>query len=223
MAINPRKRQKQLEKKAGKRKALQAARKAAHGGSIWSSTKQLAVAGNSPIHECLVPEGLFKIGIGNVIVSRKLPNGDIGVSFFLVDVYCLGVKNAFFQVTTETEYLRTVGRIGGEEKLVSVEPSYARKLVEKAEGYAKQAGFDPHPDYRSARKIFGDIDAAICPTDFTFGKDGMPFFVSGPNDTPAKCRKIMDTLSRRFGPDGFHFQMVGTEEPTESQPSDEYI
>jgi len=205
MAIDPRKKQKQLEKKAARRKAVHAARKTTHAGVIWSTAKQLAVAVSSPIHECLVPEGLFEIGIGNVIFSRKLPSGDIGASFFLVDVYCLGVKNAFFQVMTETAYQHRVGRLDGEERLGSVDPSCVRKLVESAEGYAKQIGFDPHPDYRSARKIFGDIDAAICPTDFTFGKDGMPFFVSGPNDTPAKCKKIMDTLSRRFGPDGFHY------------------
>ncbi len=223
MAVDPRKRQKQLEKKAARRKAVQSARKAAHAGGTWPSTKQLAVAGNSPIYECLVPERLFEVGIGNVIVSRKLPNGDIGASFFLIDAYCLGVKSAFFQVMSATEYSRKKGRLGEVEKLGRVDPSCARKLVESSEAYAKQIGFDPHPDYRLARKIFGDIDAAICPTDFTFGKDGMPFFMSGPNDTPAKCKKIMDTLSRRFGPDGFHFTQVVSEESTELQPSDEYI
>ncbi|MFZ0928039.1 MAG: hypothetical protein WAN11_05545 [Syntrophobacteraceae bacterium] len=65
MAIDPGKKQKQLEKKAARSKAVHAARKTAHGGGTWSSTKQLAVAGNSPIHECLVPAGLFEIGIGN--------------------------------------------------------------------------------------------------------------------------------------------------------------
>ncbi len=123
---------------------------------------------------------------------------------------------------SETEYLRKVGKLGGHEKLGTVNPSCARKLVENAEAYAKQIGFDPHPDYRLARKIFGDIDAAICPTDFTFGKDGMPFFVSGPHDTPAKCKKIMDTLSRCCGPDGFHYIIgVGAGGPTELQLLDE--
>jgi hypothetical protein len=213
MAIDPRKRQKQLEKKAAKRKAVQSARKTAQAGGAGSPSKQLAVVKNFPIHECLVPEGLFEIGIGNVIFSRKLPNGDIGTSFFLVDVYCLGVKNAFFQVMTGTEYLSNVRKFAGTEKLESVAPSCARKLVENAEADAKQIGFDPHPDYRSARKIFGDIDASVCATDFTFGKDGKPFFMPGLNDTPAECRNIIDTLSRRFGPDGFHFLWAGAEEP----------
>lgn len=209
MAIDQKKRQKQLEKKAAKRKAVQAARKDAHPGGFLSPARQLAVAGNSPIHECLVPERLFEVGIGNVIVSRKLPSGDIGVSFFLLDVYCLGVKDAFFQIMSEIEYLRKLLTLGDHEKFGRVDPSCARKLVENAEAYAKQIGFDPHPDYRLARRIFGDVDAGACLTGFQFGKDGKPFFVSGPKDTPARCRKIMHTLLKRFGPEGFHYLIQG--------------
>lgn len=145
------------------------------------------------------------MGIGNVIVSRKLPRDDLGVSVFLIDVYCLGVKDALFRVISELEYPRIVKRFKGMEVFQKTDPACARKLVEEAEAYGKQIGFDPHPDYKSARKIFGDIDASLCPSDFIFGKDGMPFFCSGPNDSPAKCRRIIDTLSKHFGPDGFHW------------------
>jgi hypothetical protein len=216
MAIDPRKRQKQLARKAAKRKAVQSAKKDLHGtGGVGSSAKQLVVAEASPIHECLMPEGIFEVGIGNVIVSRKLPNGDIGASFFLVDVHCLGIKFAFFQVMPETEYLRKLGSLGQHETFRRIHPSCARKLVENAEAYAREIGFNPHHDYHLAGRIFGDIDASVCPTDFTFGKDGKPFFVSGPRDTPGKCKQIMDTLLKRFGPDGFHYTIQGEREVLE--------
>ena len=207
MAIDPRKRQKQLEKKTSKRKAVQAARKDTHAGGISSSARQIVVAGISPILECLMPEGLFEVGIGNVIVSRKMPNGDIGASFFLVDVYCLGIKFAFFQTMPGTEYVRKLASLGRHETFTRMHPTCARKLVEDAEAYAGEIGFDPHPDYQLARKIFGDVDAGECQTEFTFGKDGKPFFIAGPKDTPARCNKIMDILLKRFGPDGFHYMM----------------
>jgi hypothetical protein len=41
-----------------------------------------------------------------------------------------------------------------------------------------------------------------------FGKDGKPFFMSGPYDTPARCRRIIDTLTRRCGPEGFHYTVA---------------
>jgi hypothetical protein len=84
-----------------------------------------------------------------------------------------------------------------------------RKLVEEAEAYARDLGFPPHPDYQRARQIFGDLDVTACPTQYVFGKDGKPCFMSGPYDTPAKCRRILDTLTRRCGPEGFHFMLAG--------------
>ena len=37
-------------------------------------------------------------GIGEVLVSRRLNNGNVAFSVFLVDMYCLGVKDAFADI-----------------------------------------------------------------------------------------------------------------------------
>jgi hypothetical protein len=209
MAIDPRKLQKKRAKKAAKRKAVVAAKKAAGGsGSFLAGGRSIALATGAPIHECLMPEEMFETGMGTVVVSRSLPNGQIGASFFLLDVFCLGVKNAYFLAMSPEEYDYRLGTIGQNETLTPIHPTCARKLVERAEAYARDLGFAPHPDYQLAKRIFADIDAAACPTSFTFGKDGKPFFIAGPNDTPKKVQKILNTLTKRCGPDGFHY-MVG--------------
>jgi hypothetical protein len=97
---------------------------------------------------------------------------------------------------------------------VPIHPTYARKLVEGAEAYARELGFGPHPDYQLAKRIFADIDATACPTSFSFGKDGKPFFIVGPNDSPKKVKKILDTLTKCCGPDGFRY-LVGVGEAEE--------
>ena len=66
----------------------------------------------------------------------------------------------------------------------------------------------PHVDYPPAGALFGDIDAGVCRTEYEFGKDGKPLYVSGPYDTPAKIRKIMRTLTEKVGEGNFDF-MVG--------------
>ncbi|HKQ74867.1 MAG TPA: hypothetical protein VJ810_14330 [Blastocatellia bacterium] len=68
-------------------------------------------------------------------------------------------------------------------------------------------GFEPHPDYKLPRKLLKDIDASECAVEFTCGKGGKPFFVSGPYDSEARSKQIIDTLQRRCGPDGYHFMM----------------
>lgn len=58
-----------------------------------------------------------------------------------------------------------------------------------------------------------DIPAESCTEQFTFGKDGKPFFVAGPYDSRTRCEQVMRTLEKRCGPKGYHFLMpVGEEE-----------
>ena len=47
---------------------------------------------------------LFERGIGNVLMSRQLPDGDVVYGGFLVDPWCLGVKNALLRACSEARY-----------------------------------------------------------------------------------------------------------------------
>jgi len=207
VSLDEKRRQKKLAKKAARRKAKLSDKKEIL-ISRGAGAENIALALNSPLHECIIPEGLFDIGIGNILTSRKMPNGNVAFSIFLLDVFCLGVKNAYFFIMSRSEYDDKIRRIKLDADFKSLAPECVRKLVESAEAYAGELGFDPHPDYRSARKIFGDIDTEKCPMQFEFGKDGRPLFISGPNDTQAKCMKIMETLTKSCGPGGFHY-MIG--------------
>lgn len=81
--------------------------------------------------------------------------------------------------------------------------------VEGAFAYAEDLGFSPDPDYHWVNALFGDIDSNICTQEFEFGEEGKPYYVSGPNDSPARIRAVMEQLTRRCGgPDGFHFMMA---------------
>jgi hypothetical protein len=201
MAIDPRKRAKQIARKAAKRKAQLAKKKNTQG--TWSNP---LVAG-WPIHECYAPGNLFEIGIGNIVISRRIGN-QVAAGVFLVDTGCLGVKNAFLRVVMPSEFPDLLDRIKEREPLVPVDAEYARKLVEGAVEYAAELGFKPHKDYRKAKMVFGSIDTALCDTSFEFGKDGKPFYCSGPSESPSKRRQIVDELAKRCGTDGFHY-MVG--------------
>ena len=199
MGIDERRRQKKLARKAAERKARQAERKS------LSTSGSAKLAAQFPIGDCLVPTSLFEEGIGHVVLTRLLPGGEIAVAGFLVDTYCLGVKNALYRVLSAAEYDYYREQIEANTPLERVHPSCLRKLVEGAVQYARDFGLPPHPDYARAAQLFGDIDAAACPVRYAYGKDGQPFYISGPNESAAQSRKIIDTLARRLGPDGFHY------------------
>ena len=208
MAIDEKKRQKKLAKKKAKRKTVTAAKKKA-AGRFGLTADEIR---DAPVHECLMTSKLFDVGIGSVLLARKMPDGDIAVGLFLVDVYCLGVKDAFFTLRSETEYNQMIEGRYDRENLESLHPTCARKLVEGSVAYASALGLNPHKDYAGARRIFGDLDPDACPRTFEYGKDGKPMFITGPDDPPSKARKIVDKLARKVGKENFDFVVMADED-----------
>ena len=203
---NERRRQKTLARQKAKRKTVKEVNQSfssTFGGSI-------SLDSQAPIYECKIPKRLFEMGIGNIVFSRQFPSGKIGVAVFLLDVFCLGVKDVFHHVVDPNKYAQIIEGLARNEPLESIDQACARKLIEGAVEYAQRFNLRPHPDYKAAQKIFGDVDTAACPRSFEYGHDGKPFYVAGPNDTPGRSRQVMSVLEKQCGPDGFHY-MVGFE------------
>src|SRR5438128_2555043 len=78
----------------------------------------------------------------------------------------------------------------------------------------------PHPDYHKAKVLFGDVDLAECKEEFEFGKDGKPLYISGPFESARRSQEIVNTLTHRCGPDGFHF-LIGMQPSAALVPGEE--
>jgi hypothetical protein len=207
MAVDPRKRQKKLERRKAKAKAerRELARREPQG--LPARMRQAAAA---PILHCCAGSELWQEGIGQVLISRQLPSGMVALAAFLVDMYCLGVKNAFVDIMPRARYdVDLYGKMCNQGELLKLRPECARKLVEGAVHYADDLGFQPHEDYQVAKLIFGDIAVEACDKEFTYGKGGKPLFVAGPHDSAIRCEQIVRTLHGRCGPGEFHFLMPG--------------
>lgn len=209
MAISERQRQKRLEDKKKKRKLVAKAANA----DLTLGHKALQLS-KYPIHECLVPEGLFETGLGTVIWTRRVPDGRIAISAFIVDVFCLGVKNALFNITSEQEYENFVKpgltESHDDQEFLPIAPDCARKLIEGAVSYAAELGFSPHRDYHQAKGIFGAADSSACPETFEYGHEGKPFYMRGPRESLSQAKKIVEHLHRKFGEGGYRY-MVASE------------
>jgi len=214
MAKNPRKRQQKLERRAAKRKEKKHLITREQNLGL---AEKLAATVKYPILHTWVTEDLWTQGMGWVLFSRQLPDGSIAFATFVVDRYCLGVKDAMAQLLPRSEYeSKIVRKMQSQFATQEVTPAAARKIVEGAVDYARNLGFPPHPDYHKAKLLFGDVDPAECKEEFEFGKDGKPFYISGPHESARRSQEIVNTLTHRCGPDGFHY-VVGI------QPSDTIV
>jgi hypothetical protein len=206
MAVDPRKRQKQLQRRAAKRKDKH---QLVTREKFASVPERIAAANKYPILDCWMTSSLWTQGIGWVCLSRELPNGFVACAIFLVDRYCLGVKDVIMDVTSRFAYDSKMSRqsrsLGKRER---VSPAKLRKFVEDAVAYAQSLGLPPHADYAAAARIFGNIDPVECTETFEFGKDGKPFFIGGPHDTPERCRRIVHALEQACGTGGYDYLMA---------------
>ena len=187
MARNEHKRQQKLLKKKQRTNQLAKLRNS----RLNTSNRQiiLAAAERAPWIGCYLGGDS---GMRTVFAIRQTRNGVVA-SVFLVDLYCLGVKDAFFIKDFDMESFR--GRYA-EAEMTTVSPEYALKLILDATAYARNIGFEPSSETGLCKLIFGNVDPKNCTEEFVFGRNGKPTYTNGPNDSPEKQRSILDTLQK---------------------------
>lgn len=217
MAVDAKKRQKKLQRKAQKRKQRISSKSQGQGKGLRPE-KYLEY----PILECLVGDSIHRIGMGSVLLARETPYAEVAVSAFVVDIYCLGVKEAFFTVMKKSDYMTKLKplltKTEETQGLRDSDPAYARKLLKEAQAYAETLGFEPAEDYWRAEKLFGEADVSLCQTEFEFGRDGKPCYIQGPNDDMKTVRYVLQRLQERFGEDGFDYVIEIDGEQQASRP-----
>jgi len=206
-------RQRARQRKAAKRKKKKGKRSLSP-LRLQSARSLLRASGDWPLYECLLTKEWQREGtITQILVARRSSSGQIAVGVFLVDLGCLGVKSAFGRIPkTRREYQRLRDGMKANQAMIKAGINLVAKIIREAIAYAQDLGFGPDPDYRDAMPVLGDADADACDVPIPLGgKDGKPFFFAGPYDN---VDRIMAKLTRKLGPDGFHFvaPMSGAEE-----------
>jgi hypothetical protein len=141
-------------------------------------------------------------GLVSVLVAREEARGRVSVCGYLVDVYCLGVKDVIGPRVMDRhgvfEFTRSFFDAYQAQPLAAP-VELAQHLVFGAVEYARSLGFGPAPDFDTTAAHLGPWTG---PSAIGFGRDGKPFFVQGPRDS---ATGILKTLERSVGRDNFHF------------------
>jgi len=139
-------------------------------------------------------------GLVTILVARDA-GSRVSACGYLVDAWCLGVKNAFGPKSVDRRklpgfrdwYFRSYA-----QPPLAAPIDLARQLVFGAVDYARELGFEPHPDFAGCVSHLGPWDGS----DITFGREGKPTYIEGPYDDTAG---IIRTLRRSVGDDNFHY------------------
>jgi len=142
-------------------------------------------------------------GFVQVLVAREHRYGKVDICGYLVDVYCLGVKDVLRRVIEPDEVAAFVHEryaiFGARALPAPVE--LAQHLVLGAVEYARGLGFDPHRDFAACRDHLGTWVGA---SSIQFGEHGRPAYYAGPHDDRLR---ILRTLRASVGEGNFEYVM----------------
>lgn len=164
------------------------------------------------IGPCYVSEELEKTGEGIVVVTRLHKGGKHTVGFFLVDTFCLGVKDAGYRVRMEDyDFDLFMERFEG-EGMREVPYDEAHNLIYGAIAFAEEAGISPDKSFTTAQYVLEEDTDDIPLIEYTYGKDGMHFLVAG---SQLEASRYLPLMKKNLGEGNYRF-VVQTEfgEPT---------
>ncbi len=163
-------------------------------------------AAHAPIQHCFLTESVFDSGMGTLILARGATPHHIALSSFLIDVFCLGIKDVMFESVESEVFEMYMDATDAMSPVVSVDPGYARKLLRDLAAWSQSIGFAPHRDFTAVERMFGDVSADASEAVFRFGRDGKPVYIPGPNDTVPLIQRRIEQLQKYLGDDGFGFE-----------------
>ncbi len=165
----------------------------------WSTG--LTVHGHPEWHDDDEPEP-GQSGIAAVLIAREAGRSRLSVCGYLVDVYCLGVKNVFGpKVMSAGECADFTRRFFGafDKPPIEAPLDLAQNLVFGAVNFARSFGLEPAAEFEDVK---GHLGSWCGPNSIDFGLDGKPYYVEGPYDD---ADRILRQLERAAGRDNYHY------------------
>jgi hypothetical protein len=195
-------RQRKLQEKRKKRDI--AKKKARLAAAQRPDRTQLIIraAARGPFGPCGVSAGWDRDGnfpeLVGVVVTRRLPDGDLVPATALVDRTCLGIKSAFArEKMPESEFDDLFEELGAQSGgMERCEALVAQSIVFHAIDYANRLGFVPDRDF--PEELFGPRPPNLLMTPWHAADK--PIYMPGPHDD---VPLILARLTAAVGSEGF--------------------
>ncbi|MCX6268059.1 MAG: hypothetical protein NTW16_11970 [Bacteroidetes bacterium] len=162
------------------------------------------------IGNCYINHDWRETGFAMIIVSRYHINGNITHASFMVDLYCLGVKEAFWCFNQDPlDFDRFVEKVRSEGeyslRFAIAEYRLVHNIIYGAVEFAGEYGFPPHKSFELAKHILEEDDEHVKLIEIEFGYKGKPLYISGPDKPAPEQNRVLAHLDRTIGRDNFYF------------------
>jgi hypothetical protein len=197
------KRQKALKRRTERKQVHRQARAAK---PTTTALYHIHQARNYPIEGCWTQPDWKEHGLAVIVIARRQPDGNIVFGNYLVDYYCLGLKDTYYNADVPPGQFRRdhLPKMFRTDPPVNISPALAHEIIYGGIEYAAQFDFHPHADFKLSRYILDPPDLHPRTGAVEFGHDGKPFYIEGPHDN---TDAILRQLARTAGEGNFHYLM----------------
>ncbi len=166
---------------------------------------------NLPIYECLVNEEWQEDGVAQIVIARQHSNGNLTFCVYLVDIFCRGVKETFYQFNVPVKtYLDIIEEIRAEVELIKTDYTLVHNIIFGAIEYAGDFGFSPHRDFEKVTAyLLEEDDEQIDLLDIKFGFRGKPLLVVTEEEEP--YNKYLAILDKTAGVGNYNYLLPSGE------------
>lgn len=163
-----------------------------------------------PIGKCYIaPSDWQETGMAHVIVTRVRPSGNLVMGIFLVDTFCLGVKDAVCRDNlTPEEFLGHLDFYARRLGLEEISYNEAHNIIYGAMAFAEEGGIMPSKEFDLAGYILEEDTEDVPLIEYDFGKNGKHFLTVNPD---RKEMPYYHILKKKLGDDFDYIMPYGDE------------
>lgn len=151
-----------------------------------------------PIGKCYANPSWKQAGEANVVVTRNHKQGTYTVGFYLVDTYCIGVKDSFYRFNLDEDEYEEMMEQMQEHGMEEVSYNEAHNLVWGAVAFAEEAGIKPDKSFELTQYVLEEDTDDVPLIEYEFGKDGNHFLVA---NSKFELSKYLPTMRKVLGDD----------------------
>lgn len=189
-------------------------------------------ARNLPIYECMINTEWESTKICSVLVSRQHNNGNFSWVIYLVDLFCMGVKDSYYIFNqSEYEYNTFKKKYFPQDYHETIPYTLAHNIIFAGYEFAAEYDLKPCKDFLQLTQYFLNEDNDnVELIEIECGRNNMPVVISGP-DNQQESNRLYNHLVHKVGKGKFIYEEVNDlfedefdeEEYEEDIPIEEYI
>ena len=170
------------------------------------------------IGTCYATNNIKECGEGQVIVTRRHKGGKTSIAIYMIDTFCLGVKDSTFKLRLdENELEHLLMLVNMALDIHEVTYNEAHNLIYGAVAFAEEGGIKPDKSFALTKYMLEEDTDDVPLIEFEYGRNGKHCLMA---NSKREAEKYLPTLKKHLG-DNFDVTIMDDEKDEDEHNEDD--